>query len=308
MLHEVRLSTTNPAVRALVGGWLDEARLVLPAPVELVIDVGPLPDAAPDSRPIFTQGRVVIHSGRPEETVAMEWGPGLGRTMLRPASTTAHVIITDEGLAQSNELLRSFLLNVCIFLVRRVGLHHVHGATLVDPNRRGWLLVGESGSGKSTTTVLLARNGWTVGTDDIAFLAAGATSDTTDMIAWRERLALRDDVVLATGNDGGTALSARHKTGWFAEELGTSWVSRVTPELIGFPTVGVTGTTSVSPLSARAALTRLMQCSPWVMLEPSLADEHLGLMSRLVQQARAFEMTLGRDIFDHPELLLEQVA
>jgi hypothetical protein len=308
MPHEVRLHTQHPAVQALVGRWLSEARLALPAPVDLVIDVAPLPEPAADTRPIFRQGRVVIRSGPPQNSVALEWGPGLGRTVLTPGNAAAHVTITEEGLAESNELLRSFLLNVCIFLVRRVGLHHVHGATLLDPTGRGWLLVGESGSGKSTTTVLLARNGWGVGTDDIAFFTAGDAPDTTDMIGWREHLALRDDAVAAMGNAGGTALSTRHKTGWFAEELDATWVSKVTPEIIGFPVVGGTGTTSVAPLSARNALTRLMTCSPWVMLEPDLADEHLGLMSRLVKQSRTFEITLGRDLFDRPELLLEHLA
>lgn len=307
MHAEVALETQNGTVEALVRRWLAEARLALPAPVSLQIDVGPLAPAPVDARAVFRQGRVEIRSGPPEETVAMEWGPGLGRTVLDPASRDAHVTITEEGLAESNELLRSFLLNVCIFLVRRVGLHHVHGATLRDPTGRGWLLVGESGSGKSTTTVLLARNGWSVGTDDIAFLREGTAHGTTDMIGWRERLALRDDAVIATGNLGGTALSTRRKTGWFAEELGTEWVSCVTPEVIAFPTVS-TGTTSIAPISARESLTRIMQCSPWVMLEPRFADQHLDLMSRLVRQARSFEITLGRDFFDRPDFLLEHVA
>jgi hypothetical protein len=307
MPHEVRLHCSHPAVQTLVGRWLDEAHLALPASVDLVIDVGLLSEATHDPRPVFSQGRVAIHSGPPNDTIAMEWGPGLGRTVLSPGNSTAHVTITEAGLAQANELLRSFLLNVCIFLVRRVGLHHVHGATLLDPGNRGWLLVGESGSGKSTTTVLLAKNGWGVGTDDIAFLSAGDTPLAIDMIGWRERLALRDDAVVATGNGGGMVLATRGKMGWFAEELGTQWVSRVTPEIIAFPSVGITGKTSVAVLSPTEALTRLLKCSPWVMLEPSLADEHLGLMSRLVKQARAVEITLGRDLFDRPELLLEHV-
>jgi len=308
MPHEVRLHTRHPAVQALVGRWLDEARLALPAPVDLVIDVGPLGEPVPDARAIFSQSRVVIHSGPPQNTVAMEWGPGLGRTVLTPGNATAHVAITEAGLAESNELLRSFLLNVCIFLVRRVGLHHVHGATLLDPTGRGWLLVGESGSGKSTTTVLLARNGWGVGTDDIAFLTAGDAPGTTDMIGWREHLALRADAVAAMGHAGGVELSTRQKTGWFAEELDATWVSRITPEIIGFPGVGTAGSTSIAPLSARNALTRMMTCSPWVMLEPDLADEHLDLMSRLVKQCRAVEISLGRDLFERPELLLELLA
>lgn len=308
MPHAVRLSTNHPTIQQAVGGWLDDARLSLPAPVDLDVQVGPLPVVAPDPRPVFTQGRVLSRSGAATEPVTLTWGPSLGYAVLEPGSTVARVWVTEAGLAQLNELCRSFLLNVCIFLVRRVGLHHVHGATLSDPSGRGWMLVGESGSGKSTTTVLLARNGWGVGTDDIAFLTAGNTPVTTDMIGWRERLALRDDATAAMANEGGTALSTRRKTGWFAEELGAHWVGRVTPQIIGFTSLGTTGTTTLTPVSPREALVRIMQCSPWVMLEAALADEHLGLMSRLVAQARAFDIALGQDLFGRPDTLLEHVA
>ena len=84
-------------------------------------------------------------------------------------------------------------------------------------------------------------------------------------------------------------------------------MGRITPEVIGFAKLGK-GATTVAPVSAREALTRIMQCSPWVMLEANLADEHLGLMSALVAQARAYEITLGKDLFARPDILLEQVA
>ena len=139
-------------------------------------------------------------------------------------------------------------------------------------------------------------------------LTTGDLPASADVVAWRERLALHDDAVVATGHEGGTALASRRKTGWYPEELGTGWVDRITPALLAFTTVSGTAPTAVAPIRAKEALSRLMRCSPWVALEADLADEHLGLMSRVATQARAFDVTLGRDLFDRPGLLLELIA
>jgi hypothetical protein len=308
MPHTVSLRTSHPGIQLLVGDWLADARFTLPQPVTLTIEVAPIPESAADSRPVFRQGRIAVRSGPPEDTLVLDWEPHLGRAVIAPNSSTAQVTIVEAGLEKPSELLRSFLLTVCILLVRRVGLHHVHGATLRDPCNRGWFLVGVSHSGKSTTTAMLARQGWGVGTDDIAFLTAGETAATTDVLAWRERLALHPDAVVSTGFEGGYSLGPRRKTGWFPEELGATWIDRVTPEFLVFPTVNAATSTRMVPMRAKEALSRLIQCSSWVVLDAGLADEHLGLMTTLVTQVRAFEATLGRDIFDRPGLLLELVA
>ncbi|MBI2795872.1 MAG: hypothetical protein HYX65_04110 [Gemmatimonadetes bacterium] len=308
MPHEVSVRTAHAGLASLLREWLDDARLALPRPVTLVVEVGPLPLSPSDSRDVFRQGNVAIRSGPPIHTVSLDWEPRLGRAVLAPQSTAANVIITEQGLQRENEMLRSFLLNVCILLVRRVGLHHVHAAALRDPHGRGWLLAGTSGSGKSTTTALFARHGWGIGTDDIAFLAEGAAPRVTDVVCWRERLALHDDAVVAVGPDGGTPLTARRKMGWFPEELGAEWLSRITPQVILFPGAEHGDTTSLTPIKGREAVTRLMRWSPWVALEADFADEHLQRLSQLASQARAFEVTLGRDLFDSPDRLLELVS
>lgn len=306
---EVTLRVRDPRLVALVREWLHDARLALPRSVTLSIDVvAALPFAAEDARDIFRQGRVLIRSGPPLQSVTLDWEPRLGRALLAPGSTHAHVVVTEAALARENELLRSFLLDTMILLLRRVGLHHVHAAALVDPLGRGWLLAGTSGSGKSTTTALLARHGWTVGTDDIAFVMAGDAPTTAQIACWRERLALRDDAVAAVGSHGGTALESRRKLGWFPEELGAPWIARVAPSFLLFPGMDHPDVTSVTPVRARDAITRLMRWSPWVALEADLADEHLELLARLARQTRAFDVTLGRDVLANPDRLLELVA
>ena len=308
MPHEVSVRTTHAGLAARLRVWLGDARLALPRPVSLIVDVGPLPLPPTDSRDVFRQGNVAIRSGPPVETVTLDWEPRLGRAVLAPQSTTAHVVVTEQGLQRENELLRSFLLNVCILLVRRVGLHHAHAAALRDPRGRGWMLAGTSGSGKSTAAALLARHGWAVGTDDIAFLAEGSTPRSTDLVCWREHLALHDDAAAAVGSNGGAALTARRKTGWFPEELGAEWLSRVTPHVLLFPSGAHGDVSTCTPIKGRDALARLMRWSPWVALEADLADEHLLRMSHLVSQARAFDVELGRDLLHSPDLLLDLVA
>ena len=307
MSHEIGLSTTDARIQALVAPWLADARLGLPRPLELRIQVGPVPDPPSDDRMVFRQGRVEIR-GRPGTVgdIELAWGTGLGRATVHPDADSADVVLSEAAFESPNELLRSFLLNACIFLVRGAGLHHVHGASLIDPRGRGWLIVGTSQSGKSTTTALLARNGWRFGTDDIAFLSA--SSGGVDVVAWHDRLALRDDAKAPSAPDGGIALPGRNKTGWFAEELGSAWAGRVTPSVLAFPSVSADAPTSARALKPAVALTRLMDSSPWVLLDSRFADEHLALMTGLVKQARAYEISLGRDLFDDPHRLEELAA
>ena len=310
MSFGVSLVVPHAGARALVSDWLCEARLDLPRSVTLALDVAPIDPPTRDRRSVFGQGAVSIRDTRSADGLELHWRDGdceLGYAMLPTSSTIARVTVSDAGLARASELRRSFLLNVFILLFRRVGLHHVHTATVRDPFGRGWMLAGPSGSGKSTTAALLARHGWDVGTDDIAFLTTSARDTETEVVSWRERLALRDDVVAAAGWSEGTALGARRKTGWFPEELDATWVSRVTPLVLAFLNATSDGRTTAKPLGARETLSALMRCSPWVTLDPTLADEHLHLMARLATQVKACAVTVGPDLFDQPDLLLELV-
>src|SRR5207248_231273 len=110
MHHEVSLRASNSTVHVLVGNWLADARLALPRPVTLVVDVGPLPVAVADSRSVFQAGRVAIRTRAITENATFDWGPGLGHAVLEPGSTMARVTITESALERPNELLRSFLL------------------------------------------------------------------------------------------------------------------------------------------------------------------------------------------------------
>jgi hypothetical protein len=194
------------------------------------------------------------------------------------------------------------MLVTLIFLWKRDGRYHVHAGTALDSQGRGWMLIGDSNSGKSTTTALLASRGWRVSTDDIAFLEA--RGDRAVVRGFRSRIALRSGGFKLLGKAGGIPLEARGKTGFWPEELGSSWVQTIEPEIIVFTSVGGERTT-MSPATPGAVMREMMQWSMWVLFEPTAAQEHLDLLARLGRQARCYHATLAPDLFDTPRALEE---
>jgi hypothetical protein len=204
-----------------------------------------------------------------------------------------------------DECLRTFGMTVLIFLLRRLGWHHVHAATAVDPRGRGWLLAGNTHAGKSTTTALLASRGWAVGSDDISFLAARGSEVVVH--AFRSPIAVRPGGVTLLGRNGGASLESRDKTAYWPEDLGGTWQAVIRPEMLYFPTVGAERT-AFEPLRPVQVLAELVRWSAWVVLEPALAQGHLDLINLLARQGRGYRLTLGRDLFRDPAVLDTIVA
>jgi hypothetical protein len=302
MHSSIEVGCPDQAVRSAVQRWIDEGRLQPPRPLRIEIAVGPV--ASPptnDPRPIFRQPELTIRSGGLDARVTITWDPWPAVAELAHQSSTAEVRLSPEAVERLDECVRRFLMTTLIFLLRRSDWHHVHGATAVDPRGRGWLLAGDSRAGKSTTAALLASRGWAVGTDDIAFLSA-ARNGMVEVHAFRTRLALRPGGEELLARSGGLPLSGRGKVGFWPEELGGSWVQRIEPKVLLFTRVG-SDQTAVEPLRPRDILAQLVRWSAWVALEPEMAQEHLDLLARLGTQAAAYRVTLGRDLFDSPDLL-----
>lgn len=209
------------------------------------------------------------------------------------------VWLSPEAVDAAEAGERSFFLVVLIFLMRRLGWYHVHGASFIDPLGRGWLMAGDSNCGKSTTTALVASRGWKVGTDDIGFLAREGEHIVSR--GMRTTIGLRPGGVALLGAKGGRYLQDRNKEAYWPEELGGGWAPIVTPEIIVFPRLGER--TSVVRAPARTALSSMVMWSIWVLCEPQFAQEHLDVLGQVARQSRCFDLTLGPDLFDHPTLL-----
>jgi hypothetical protein len=151
---------------------------------------------------------------------------------------------------------------------------------------------------------LLATRGWGVGTDDTAFLVDGTKP--VEVLAWREPIALReggyDMLALRSGQD----LTRRGKTGFFPEELGGRWVQRIAPDVLAIASLH-DGPTCFEPLKPTLAVADLLSWSLLFIVDPESAQRHLELVTRLATQAQCYRLKLGRDIFEHPDLLSELV-
>lgn len=308
-MSTITLHCAHEPLATELAEWLAGLTLPVRAPVELYIEVGEVAPQSASDRAVFRQGRVAILGATSREPIiSMNWGGSLGSATIGAGVARAHVTISPEGLTKDHELFRSFLLDVCVLTLRKAGFHHVHGAALIDPLGRGWLFTGSSGSGKSTTTALLARTGWHVGTDDIAFLTRSSEDSPVSVYSWREHVALRPDSARAFDARDALEFGSRRKTGWLPETLGSVWAPCILPKMLAFTLVDAARPTAARRIGARDAFERLMKQSAWVMVDASVADEHLGLMTSLTTQSSCFELRLGRDLFERPELLLEQVA
>jgi len=312
MAHRIAVQCADSTVTTRLREWLDAGRLEPPRPLELAITVAePPPLATADDRLAFRQPSVAIHvSGEPRgEIVRIVWDTAPALAVIGERPDSARVTLSPAAVARLEESKRTFLTTVLVFLLRRVGWHHVHAATAIDPGGRGWLFAGNSGAGKSTTAALLATRGWQIGTDDTAFLASGSggSGGRVAVIGFREALALRPGGVALLDRLGqrGVALRARGKTGYRPEDLGGQWTPRVEPDVLCFTTIG-DELTSVSPLGPGDTLAALVRWSAWVILEPALADQHLQLITALARQAKSYRVTLGRDLFEQ-HLALEEL-
>jgi len=310
MTPAIAVQCAHADVAAAVRAWLARSRLEPSAPVTLAIEVGDPELVGSDERAAFWQPGVVVRAGPPQGGVRIAWETAPAVADLPPGATTARVVLSAAAAARIEECLRTFMLTVLVLLLRRIGWHHIHAAMALDPQERGWLIAGNAEAGKSTTAALLASCGWAVGTDDVSFLTGqgGAVS----AIAYRTPIALRPGgrrLVQRVAAAGGVLLPERRKVGYWPEELGGRWISRVEPEVIMFTSVGTGGAvTEAEPLGQRETLIELIRWSAWVILESELAEQHLALLTALARQARSYRVTLGRDLFARPARLAELVA
>jgi hypothetical protein len=294
------VSSNHPGLEAAVAAWLLESRMPLPEGLELRLEVVDQVPLLEDAREIFPQGEVAIRAGEPLGWVHLTWRRAPAVARIEASVPRARVYLSREAVADLDLLLRSFLLVTLIFIWKRDGRYHVHAGTAIDPRGRGWMLIGNSNSGKSTTTALLAARGWQVGTDDIAFLVDAG--DRTGVLGFRSPIALRAGGCDLLGTEGGLPLTARRKTGFWPEELGSRWVQTVEPDIVVFTSVGGERT-RLTPASPAEVLHALLRWSLWVMFEPTAAQEHLDLLSRLGRQARCYQATLAPDLFRAPGAL-----
>ena len=299
-IFQYSLDCPEETARHRLAGWLDGTELRWPGAFALRVAVSATCPFGDDSRPAFRQADVEIQGGGTAEApTRVTWLSSAAVAVISAALPEAEIWLSRDAIEALPSGERSFLLVVLVFVLRRLGWFHVHGASLVDPRGRGWLFAGDSHCGKSTTTALMATQGWQVCTDDIGFVARAQGH--VELRGTRARIALRSGGHALVGAHGGLPLPDRDKRGYWPADFGSTWIPVVRPDIVVFPRLGER--TAVQTARPRDALSQLIRWSHWVLYEPVHAQQHLDLLSALAAQSRCFELTLGPDLFDNPALL-----
>jgi hypothetical protein len=304
-MPDIAVRCDDPGTAAWITGWLRAGRLAPPVPLEFRVTVTDGLDIPDDARVPFLQPTVAIRSGPPLAHTSLRWRRGEAVAVLPDGAAHAELTLVRAWADRRADLEATFLVPVLVFLLRRAGWHHVHAATAADPSGRGWLFAGNAQDGKSTTAARLATLGWTVGGDDLVFLAV----EDGRVVAYPRRapLALRAGGLALLGRVGGVALPARGKTAFAPEDLGGRAADRVVPEIVAFPRVRGSRT-GLTWLPRPEVLAGLVRWSAWVLLERDLAQPHLDLLALLAAQARGARLELAADLFQPGDRLLELVA
>lgn len=223
-----------------------------------------------------------------------------GYLYARPWQVHVQSFVEDDETTLDNMILPA--LNNVLF---RLGLANVHCAAVARGDR-GLLMVGPSRSGKSTTSLLLARNGFDFISDNDVYLRHHEDGGVLAMSSTKE-LFLLDDTAsrfreLAFASElpfrdrGGT----RKRVLAMDELLPERCVSEALATTVIFPEIGTGDETTVHPLEPSECLERLLHLVPARGLPALIRDQVaiaslFDLLSALAMSCRAARVELGRD-------------
>ena len=222
--------------------------------------------------------------------------PGRAEAQVHPA------LLDDREVGQRNPLFHLVVLSLVI-LCRHRGWFPLHAAALARDGC-GVLCPAQSGQGKSTITLSLLRDGWSAVSDDTVLLRN--TDDRVLAHTFRRPLCVDPEAAgpfpELGGSDWSSSLSNASKWQVDAERLhpGQS-VPVCTPRLLVLPTIVDAPESRAEPIGAKPALEQLLrQGAVFLTPTPRVADQHLAVLRRLVDQARTYRLHAGRDILEDP--------
>ena len=238
---------------------------------------------------------LVQHVGAPDLDTDIEPARCCAMIDLARARATIETTPTAPLLA-----LHAMLLLASAYLLGRLGRALVHGASLIAPDGRAWLLVGDTHAGKTTTCATLVDAGWQYCADDHTILSS-ALGGGVRVEGWPRVFHLDH------GWEQGTPVGGvRRDLDAFARWPGR-W--RATAPFGGLIATRVDAdeNTVLAPLGAPARLGALLRQSPWLTVDPVAAPALLALLQRVATRPGA-ALRLGRDTFGRPGPLAAMLA
>jgi hypothetical protein len=176
-------------------------------------------------------------------------------------------------------------------LLGRLGRTLVHAGAVVAPGGGAWLLAGATFGGKSTTCLNLIRGGWDYLADDHVVLSH-APGGGVRVEGWPRRFNLDH------GYAAGASVGVRGRVD--PDAFGPGRWRRAAP-LAGllFTRVEAALPTALAPITPADALGRLLDQSPWLLVDTGAAAAVLALLGETARNP-AWELRLGHDCYSDP--------
>lgn len=286
-------------VESAMRRWFFEGRLDFDAELECRVTVGEVNE--PVRRDAFANqrdGATVWLPSVEHPTLDIWWARHRSALSIRNGGRGVALVLAPEVADDLGSHAQWVLVTLAALTLKAAGRFHIHAASTRAPSGQGWMLVGDSGSGKSTTIGLLAALGWTISTDDVAFLER-SPEGLAAVRGFRSPVALRPEGFRLLRALGGADLGRRGKRGFWPEELGSRWEALIVPDVLVFTAIGGERTV-LEPVSKGTALKELFRRSFWPLLDPSGSDEYLGLLHDVAARADCYTARLAPDLFDDP--------
>ncbi len=259
--------------------------------------------AKPFSRP---SGDLVYNAGSLEvlkTKTGFYLSCGASQLNLDTHTLRASAYLSDYFWHESLYTQREFIMLSILMLLRPQGLYGLHACGLKKHNT-GLLIVGSSGSGKTTTTLNLINSAWQFLSDDAVLLKASGND--VEALAFRKGFSVMPDVFQAF-NDKDASLEFDDPEGKKVINLNpkfaAGFTATCTPNIILFPRLGLSTKTSLAEINTTQALVLLAQQSAGIMTDAHTSKVQLQVLSRMLKQAKAYELLLAPDALANPSLV-----
>lgn len=283
------------AIETLPPGTIEDLTLHL-----ALVEALPAP---PAFAPIFADARgiVDVYHRQQEQTYVLHFHAGaMARIELSGPCTVVEGSVT-PGIFQ-NRRLEDVTFTSLAPLLRRHEHFMVHAAAVAQETAA--LFVGPSGSGKTTTGLALLLAGWGYLANDVVLLARGddgvyAFPTPSELAVRRKTFTLLPELGTLSGDGHGSFDARSAKT---LQLDASSWAEASRVTVVCYPRIGTEGSSNLRPLPVAMGLARLMEESVDRWDWPTL-DAHLDLLTDLGQQSRHYELELGPDVEELPDLI-----
>ena len=239
------------------------------------------------------EGMLLRHN---DATVAVHPDAGRAEGQVHPA------LFEDRDRGERDPLFHLVVLSLVV-LLRHRGWFPLHAAALTRDGH-GVLCPAQSGQGKTTITLSLLRYGWAALSDDTVLLRA--EDDRVNAHSFRRSLCVdpgaAEPFPELHGPDWPRSLSDASKWRVEIDQLYPGQSASVcTPRLLVLPTIADAPMSRIEPIGIKPALEQLLRQTAFFLTPaPRVADRHLAVLRRLVNQSWTYRLHAGRDILNDP--------